>query len=272
MKVCSRRAPTGIRNRALIAVCWRCGLRIGEALALAPKDFDVDSGTLVVQRGKGGKRRVVGVDAGTVALVGRWLEARRERGISSGSPLFCSLAGRPMDQFSRRRHAGNVRRVPYSSADTRHDSLRGPVARTTKESAPNQSGTVLRSSIDPSPSVRRFPRKAMRRSCRRITAHFDPRWRVSTSSSTLMTSSPERRRNFTSLEREQAPVRRTSSGPSSALAASGSASAAQSAARARRMLLEAGDVTPPIVPATRDLRNQTSVLGLGPSLALTLGP
>jgi integrase/recombinase XerD len=98
MKFCSRRAPTGIRNRALIAVCWRCGLRIGEALALAPKDFDADAGTLVVQRGKGGKRRVVGVDSGTVALVGRWLEVRRKRAISNGSPLFCSLAGRRMDQ------------------------------------------------------------------------------------------------------------------------------------------------------------------------------
>src|SRR6266545_4571425 len=77
MRQCSRRAPTGVRNRALIAVCWRYGLRIGEALALAVKDFDPDSGTLVVQRGKGGKRRVVGVDAGTVALVSRWLELRR---------------------------------------------------------------------------------------------------------------------------------------------------------------------------------------------------
>jgi len=97
MRECSRRAPTGVRNRALIAILWRCGLRIGEARALSVKDFEPDSGTLVVQRGKGGKRRVVGVDAGTVALVGRWLEVRRKLGIPSGGPLFCSLAGRPLD-------------------------------------------------------------------------------------------------------------------------------------------------------------------------------
>ncbi len=97
MRGCSRRAPTGVRNRALIAVLWRCGLRIGEALALRRKDIDPDAGTLVVQRGKGGKRRVVGVDAGTVALVGRWLETRRRRGIAAGR---CSArcAGGPMDQ------------------------------------------------------------------------------------------------------------------------------------------------------------------------------
>src|SRR4249919_1015045 len=118
MRQCSRRAPTGVRNRALIAVCWRCGLRIGEALALAPKDFDPDSGTLVVQRGKGGKRRVVGVDAGTVSLVGRWLERRRRLPASYGAPLFCTLAGGPMDQSYIRhvlprlaRKAGIERRV-----------------------------------------------------------------------------------------------------------------------------------------------------------------
>ena len=96
MRQCSSRAPTGVRNRALIAVCWRCGLRIGEALAV--KDFDADSGTLVVQRGKGGKRRVVGVDSGAVALVSRWLELRGKRRMPSGGPLFCTLAGRPLDQ------------------------------------------------------------------------------------------------------------------------------------------------------------------------------
>jgi site-specific recombinase XerD len=117
MRQCSRRAPTGVRNRALLAVLWRCGLRLGEALALQPKDFDPDQGTLVVQRGKGGRRRVVGVDAGTAALVGRWLEVRRGRGIG-GRTLFCSLRGRPMDQSYVRhmlprlaRKAGIERRV-----------------------------------------------------------------------------------------------------------------------------------------------------------------
>ena len=45
-----------------------------------------------------GKRRVLGVDAGTVALVSRWLELRGERRLPSGGPLFCTLAGRPLDQ------------------------------------------------------------------------------------------------------------------------------------------------------------------------------
>jgi len=37
---CSRRAPTGIRSRALLAMRFRSWLRISEALALYPKDLD----------------------------------------------------------------------------------------------------------------------------------------------------------------------------------------------------------------------------------------
>lgn len=88
---CSNRAPTGIRNRAMIAVAWRSGLRIGEVLALRPKDVDLDSGTLIVQHGKGDKRRVVGINAGTAALVDRWLQVRKKRGINGGATVFCTL-------------------------------------------------------------------------------------------------------------------------------------------------------------------------------------
>ena len=119
MRQCSRRAPTGVRSRALIAVLWRCGLRIGEDRGLAVNDLDPDSGTLVVQRGKGGRRRVVNVDSGTIALVGWWLGLRRELGLpAGGAPLFCSLAGKPLDLSYVRhllprlaRRAGIERRV-----------------------------------------------------------------------------------------------------------------------------------------------------------------
>ncbi len=53
IRACSSRAPTGIRNRALIVVLYRGGLRLGEALALQAKDVDPDAGTLTVLHGKG---------------------------------------------------------------------------------------------------------------------------------------------------------------------------------------------------------------------------
>jgi integrase len=42
---------------------WRTGLRIGEELALAESDLEADRGAILVRRGKGDKRREVGVDA-----------------------------------------------------------------------------------------------------------------------------------------------------------------------------------------------------------------
>jgi site-specific recombinase XerD len=93
IRACSHRAPTGIRNRAMIALAWRSGLRIGEVLALRPKDVDLASGTLTVQHGKNDKRRVVGLDAGTIALVARWAAERRKLGVPNRSPLICTLDG-----------------------------------------------------------------------------------------------------------------------------------------------------------------------------------
>jgi integrase len=46
----------------LIVVLWRAGLRICEALALAEADLDPRRGSLLVRRGKGGRRREVGMD------------------------------------------------------------------------------------------------------------------------------------------------------------------------------------------------------------------
>jgi site-specific recombinase XerD len=97
MRVCSSRAPTGVRNRAIIAVAWRSGLRIGEVLALQVKDVDLEAGTIVAQHGKGDRRRVVGLDAGTGALLVRWLEMRRKRGLGRAPTIFCTLAGGQID-------------------------------------------------------------------------------------------------------------------------------------------------------------------------------
>src|SRR5271165_1615527 len=56
--------PDGARLRALIVVLWRAGLRISEALDLAGTDLDRSRGAVLVRRGKGGRRREVGMDLG----------------------------------------------------------------------------------------------------------------------------------------------------------------------------------------------------------------
>ena len=92
---CSPRCPTGLRNRALIAVMYRAGLRVSEALALMPKDVDEEAGTLRVLRGKGSKARTVGMDAQGFAMLTRWMERRKE--LANGhNPIFCTLDGGKM--------------------------------------------------------------------------------------------------------------------------------------------------------------------------------
>lgn len=92
----SGRAPTGMRNRALVAVMYRSGLRPGEALALVPADVDLDAGTVAVPARKGGRRRSTGLDTTTRGLIRTWLDRRAERGIAPDAPLFCTLAGEPL--------------------------------------------------------------------------------------------------------------------------------------------------------------------------------
>ncbi len=118
IKACSTRAPTGVRNRALIAVLWRCGLRISEALSLELRDVDLEAGTVRVRHGKGDKSRTVGIDEQTAALLARWLDRRRQLSPGARAPIFCTLQGGRIDSsYVRRllprlaRKAGIDRRV-----------------------------------------------------------------------------------------------------------------------------------------------------------------
>ena len=105
IRACSRRAPTGIRNSALIALLYRTGLRIGEALALKPKDVDVEKCTARVLHGKGDKARLVGLDEQTCTMLARWLDARSSLGLTARQPIFCTITrgngskpGQPLEQ------------------------------------------------------------------------------------------------------------------------------------------------------------------------------
>jgi integrase len=66
----------GRRLRGLIVILWRAGLRIHEALALTEADLDARRGSLLVRRGKGGRRREVGMDAWGWDELQPWLDMR----------------------------------------------------------------------------------------------------------------------------------------------------------------------------------------------------
>jgi len=111
----------GHRLRALIVLLWRAGLRISEALALRESDLDRSRGAVLVRRGKGGKRREVGMDRWAWDQLDPWIAIRRppdrgaalrhpwiNRGQALGS-LGCAEATAPCRYPSQRETA--VRRL-----------------------------------------------------------------------------------------------------------------------------------------------------------------
>ena len=80
----------GLRLRALIAVLWRAGLRISEALALTETDIDARRGSLLIRHGKGDKRREAGMDEFGFEQLAAWLTHRVALPVG---PLFCEFAG-----------------------------------------------------------------------------------------------------------------------------------------------------------------------------------
>jgi site-specific recombinase XerD len=80
----------GDRVRALIVILWRAGLGIQEALSQTELDLDPRRGSVLVRRGKGG-RREIGMDIWGFEHIQPWLEARHTMPVG---PLFCVLDGR----------------------------------------------------------------------------------------------------------------------------------------------------------------------------------
>jgi integrase len=79
----------GRRLRALTVILWRAGLRIHEALALSESDLDARRGSLLVRRGKGGRRREVGMDDWAWEQLQPWLEVRLALPVG---PLLCIVS------------------------------------------------------------------------------------------------------------------------------------------------------------------------------------
>src|ERR1019366_1839577 len=80
----------GDRTRGLMAVLWRSGLRIAEALDLRESDLDERRGALLVRHGKGGERREVGMDEWGWEQLRPWISQRQQMPIGR---LFCVIEG-----------------------------------------------------------------------------------------------------------------------------------------------------------------------------------
>lgn len=79
-RACSDATWGGVRDTAILRVLLGTGLRVAELCALTLADYDRAAGTLTVQRGKGGKRRTVGVPDDAAAALEEWVLLRRGAG------------------------------------------------------------------------------------------------------------------------------------------------------------------------------------------------
>jgi len=111
LDACGRFSPVGLRNRALITLMYRAGLRVSEALALQPKDVDLENGVIRILHGKGDRYRAVGLDPGAAAVVAAWLAERNRaqraaaredvvRRIGGSSPVMPVSRGRTGDSLA----------------------------------------------------------------------------------------------------------------------------------------------------------------------------
>jgi site-specific recombinase XerD len=108
MDACAGPPVTALRNRALLAVLYRSGLRISEALDLRPKDVDSAGGALRVMRGKGVSRGSNGRSAASsahnllIAAYSRSVHrAARRRAVSCSARSVRSLSMSPARRSRR---------------------------------------------------------------------------------------------------------------------------------------------------------------------------
>jgi integrase len=107
--------PIAVRNRALIMLLWRSGLRISEALALRPSD--IEGGKVNVRNGKGSKQRIAYFDDIAVPYLQAWEGVRETLGVGRRQPLFCTIsngekraAGAPLDSSYMRQYLPRLAR------------------------------------------------------------------------------------------------------------------------------------------------------------------
>lgn len=92
-----RRAKTD-RDRAMIVLLWRAGLRCAEACAVTGADLEPAPGgglRLLVRNGKGGKSRYIGLDRKSAEILSRVCDG--------DAPLLRTRTGQPVDTSYVRR-------------------------------------------------------------------------------------------------------------------------------------------------------------------------
>jgi len=91
LKQPNKRYPTGLRNKAMMALMLHCGLRISEVINLRPGNINLTKGKLRVESGKGNKDRDLALPEYLTDLLDSW---RKKRPL--GDYFFSTLKGKKL--------------------------------------------------------------------------------------------------------------------------------------------------------------------------------
>lgn len=86
------KCATGARNKAMLIIMYRAGLRVSEVANLAFQDMDFDSEMIYIQAGKGKKDRYVPMDQDVIRSSKQWLKFRPDSEL-----FFCTMKGTILD-------------------------------------------------------------------------------------------------------------------------------------------------------------------------------
>ncbi len=94
------KTPLGMRDRAMLEICYGSGLRVSELCGLTQEAF-VDGERLLVVRGKGGKQRVVPYGSHAARELDRYISRGRPHlaGPVVTSNVFLNLRGAPLSRI-----------------------------------------------------------------------------------------------------------------------------------------------------------------------------
>jgi len=91
LKKPNKRYPTGLRNKAMMALMLHCGLRISEVINLRPGNINLTKGKLRIQSGKGNKDRDLAIPEYLIDLLNSWRKKR-----PPGIFFFSTLKGKKL--------------------------------------------------------------------------------------------------------------------------------------------------------------------------------
>ena len=98
----NKRYPTGLRNKAMMALMLHCGLRISEVINLRPSNINLTKGKLRVESGKGNKDRDLAIPEYLIDLLNSWRKKRLQCDYFFATLKGKKLSSRYLQQMVKR--------------------------------------------------------------------------------------------------------------------------------------------------------------------------